>query len=499
MLTFNIAVLALSAAQLAVANDYEILGSVIFGRHNDREEKPATVLTPIGAQNQFLTGQFYRERYFGIDSAGDRDSSSDTRIKGLNDEGMFVNGQFYGEAPASNVILYSHYAFLQGLFPPTVIQDTNMVDDMMAELANGSVLNNPLNGYQYVKSNIQENATDGYIHIKGDENCPALTKALHTVQDSNLWARNANESAEFLQSLYQYSFIQETFTKSQLTFTNAMNIFDEVYVNSIHNATVAKEINEGVLAQIKVWSDLYQWTLSDKTINSNLTIGAQSLISNILTRLNTTKTTGEPFLHYYTGAFNTMFQLASVLNLNVQNSTFKTMPDYGSTYVFELLSDESDDIFVRFSFKNGTSEMGDEFTSYPMFNSTDDVMSWNDFVSNVENTGISGTGSWCGACGYDDASTSSVLDMCVPYTGLYETAKKLDAEGIDLETVDAESKASLSLVDAGAIGAGVTIAVFMFLSGALYFYMRSRNQKTPITKEIEPSTYSANSTLASVV
>jgi hypothetical protein len=484
---FNVAAFAL-AAQVAAAEDYQIVGSFIFGRHNDRESKPATVLTSIGAHNQFLVGQFYRERYFGIDSEGTRNDSSATLIQGLNEDGVYVNGQIYAEAPYSNVMLFSHYSFLQGLYPPIDIANTTLIDSFMSELANGTVIENPLNGYQYIQSYIQENATEGYIRIKGDENCPALTKSLQQTQKGDLFEQYTSESSEFLQSLYEYEFIKEKFKQSELTFSNSMNIYDQVYVNSIHNATVAKEIDEDIITEIKIWSDLYQWTLSDKHVNSNLTIGAQTLMGSILNRLNTTKTSRQPLLNYYTGSFNTMFQLASVLDLEIQDDRFKTMPEYGCTYVFELLSDSDDDIFVRFSFKNGTAEMGDEITAYPLFNTSDVLMSWDDFAQNVKSLAISEVSSWCDACGYEVVDADQVLDMCVPYGNLYETAKQLDAEGVNLSSVKASSSksSSLTLADAGGIGAGVTIGVFLIL-GALYFlYMKTtRKQKhiLPVTKD----------------
>lgn len=494
-------------AQLAKAEDYEIVGSFIFGRHNDREAKPATVLTPIGATNQYITGQFYRERYFGINSDGERNDTSSTLIKGLNDEGLFVDGQLYAEAISSNVILFSHYAFLQGLYPPTNLVKADYVDEMMAELANGTVVENPLDGYQYVKSNIQENATDAYIHIKGDVNCPSLTSATKKTMKSELWSTYSNESAEFLQSLYEYDFIKETFSESELTFTNSMNIYDELNVNTIHNATVAKEISEDVVRQVKVWSDLYQWTLSDKTINTNLTIGAQSLLGNMVTRLNTTKVKGTPFLTYYTGSFNTMFQLASILDLDQQDERFKTMPDYGCTYVFELLSDSNEDIFVRFSFQNGTSELGQEPTSYALFNSTDEIMPWDDFVTNAKNAGISGVSTWCDACGYNDGSDTAMLDMCVPYSNLYESAKQLEAEGVNLSSIDIDSDdqdsgSNLTLADAGGIGAGVTIGVFLILGAAFFLFKKVRSRKQtspvlPIAKEDADHTHSESSTVKS--
>jgi hypothetical protein len=351
-----------------------------------------------------------------------------------------------------------------------------MVQTTLAGLANGTLVDNPLDGYQYVKTNYQQNATDNYIWVKGDENCPALNSALKRVQNSDHFYKPGNDSFEFLQSLYDIDFIKETFTEDELVFSNILNIFDEVFVNTIHNDTVAKQFSAGVIAQIKKWSDLYQWTISDKSIDPDLTIGAQSVIGKVLKQLNTTRTAGTPYLTYMTGSFNNMFQLSSILDLYTQSEKFKTMPSYACTYVFELLADDNNDTFVRFSFKNGTDDMGDGITSYPLFNSTETIIPWSDFEEGVKSVAISSVSNWCDTCGYSELSSEATLDMCVPYSDLYTAAKTLEAQGVDLNDVDT-SKSDLSLAGAGGIGAGTTIGVFLILGGLFYLFRKFRNGK----------------------
>ncbi|CDR42193.1 CYFA0S08e04698g1_1 [Cyberlindnera fabianii] len=470
---------AFAADSTSDNDDYKVIGSFIFGRHNDRQSKPAKILTSIGANNQYTTGQFYRKRYFGIYPNETRDDSIETIIDGLNDEGVFVDGEIYCEAPSSNVILFSHYSFLQGLYPPIDIEDTDMVDSTLSELANGSVVENPLDGYQYVKSYIQENATDDYIWIKGDENCPSLNKAIKEAEQTETYLKYTNESSAFLKSLYtDYSFIREQFDESDMTFTNVMSIYDEVYVNSIHNSTVAAQFDKGTIATIKMWAEKYQWTISDKSVNYNLTIGAQTLMHRVVNKLNTTRTTGKPFLNYFTGSYNNMFQLASVLDLPEQDERFYLMPEYGCTYVFELLEDSSNKTFVKFSFKNGTYELGDEFSSYPLFNATDILMAWDDFVDNVKSISVNNVESWCEACGYDEYDYEYIIDMCVPYSPLYEAAVELEEDGIDIDDVEdivdkMHAKGDdLSLADAGGIGAGVTLGVVGIIGGLGYLFFK---------------------------
>ncbi|CCH45527.1 putative secreted protein [Wickerhamomyces ciferrii] len=489
----NTALTSLALASMVYAaddntDDYKVVGSLIFGRHNDRPAKPANYLTPIGAEHQFQIGQFYRERYFGLDSSNSKIDDDSNVIQSLNKDGFFINGQIFAEASSGNVILFSHYAFLQGLYPPQDVSGTSTANQTLAALSNGTIVENPLSGYQYVKSTIQENATEEYIWTKGDENCPAVTKSLKDVKSSDLFQKYTNESNDFFQSLKDIEFINETFNQSELNFKNAMNIFDEVWVNTIHNETVSKQFNESLIDSIQFWSDRYQWVLSDNNLNSNLTIGAKTLMGRVMSKLDTTRKQGKPYLNYLTGSFNTMYQLASVINLDIADSKFKTMPDYGATYVFELLNNtQNDETFVRFSFKNGTQELN----TYPIFNSTNNMMKWDDFTSNVGKIAIKDVSSWCNVCGYNDISSDNVMEMCVPYTNLYEQATKLNDEGVDLNSY---KKNKLSLADAGGIGAGVTIGVFALIGVLGFLLYKLRGGKSTQSSNIQPThTNSANS------
>lgn len=511
----------LSYASLATAdndndNDYQVIGSFIFGRHNDRSAKPSTELTPLGAESQFNSGQFYRRRYFGLDALNNQISSSSssssdngnvnsTKISSLNKYGFFKNGEIYCEAISSNVILFSHYSFLQGLYPPMEFDDDSsnyktIANQSLAYVNNGTLIENPLHGYQYVNSYIQENATDDYIWIKGDENCPALDSVITKIKTENKqYIKLAEESAPFYQQLYkENSFIQENFAKLAMNFNKSMSIYDTVNVNVIHNSTVTQQFNDSTIAQIKSYADKYQWLISNHANNEDLALGAKSLMGRVLEKLNITKTQSKPALNYFTGSYNTMYQLASIIAINGTSDSFKTMPNYGATYVFELLnktstSSASDDsgqkseTFVRFLFRNGTDDATDQLIAYPIFNNTKTIISWDSFVNSVQQVSIDSVESWCSACGWTDSNSNSksssnaMLDMCVPFSSEYKAAETLKSSGVNLEELakgDYDSVKSkidtngnnnqLTLAQAGGIGAGTTIGVFA-IAGAVAF------------------------------
>lgn len=488
--------LVLSSAVGAMAADYECVGSFIFGRHNDRNVKPANVLSPIGAQHQYDMGSFFRERYYGLNNAGDT-VESDYLMSGLNEFGLYNNRQFYGEAISSNVILFSHLSFLQGLYPPTTITTTNerLADMIFAELADGTEIEGPLGGYQYVQSYIQEQETADFIWIKGDVNCPASDLAIDAYFASDEYQRLNSSTLSFFQSLRDI-LPTEDWADYELNFDNAMNIFDYMNVNYIHNSTLHNRWNQTVLDQVRLLSDQYNFGTcfdeSDKL--NNMTIGAQTLSGAILNRLNTTLVGETPMINYFTGSFNTFFQFFGISELYTVSDNFTGMPDYGSTMVFELMK-RDDDYFVQFSFKNGSTSPI-ELTTYPLFGTNQTMLPWNDFVEQMQLISISSLDNWCEVC-------SATIDVCTVYSDIYENALELESNGVNLDevadgdysTLDVHSP-KLSNAAAGGVGAGVTIGVFLILGALAYLYHR-RSSKNLIISSLPVAEKRASNTSSS--
>lgn len=90
-----------------------IVGVYLVTRHGDRtsKEAPPTNLTPLGIQEAYDTGAYFRDRY--VD-----DDDDDTEIAGIS-VGAVKLGQIAPTAPTGdNVLQNSAQAFLQGLYPP---------------------------------------------------------------------------------------------------------------------------------------------------------------------------------------------------------------------------------------------------------------------------------------------------------------------------------------------------------------------------------------------
>lgn len=96
-----------------------IVGVFLVTRHGDRtsKEAPPTVLTPLGIQEAYETGAYFRSRY--ID-----DDDDDTEIAGISSDTVNL-AQISPTAPAGdNILQNSAQAFLQGLYPPVQRTET---------------------------------------------------------------------------------------------------------------------------------------------------------------------------------------------------------------------------------------------------------------------------------------------------------------------------------------------------------------------------------------
>ena len=98
---------------------YTVWSSVIFTRSGERT--PATLgdlptqLTSLGAQQQYASGQFFRERY--LTSMGSADGIDSAPIAGISPNIPDVR-QIYTFGLDFQYTLASAQAFMQGFYPP---------------------------------------------------------------------------------------------------------------------------------------------------------------------------------------------------------------------------------------------------------------------------------------------------------------------------------------------------------------------------------------------
>jgi Histidine phosphatase superfamily (branch 2) len=139
------AVLAASSAKLVASQAQQTTwGTVVMslnGECTPEIAEPFPNLTPLGAQQAVSAGSAIRTRY--VQGPGNNVTDS-YPIPGVSTN-TIDNTQLYLLARDDDYIAASAQAFMQGLYPPLGVTFV----DQEAILANGSLVQYPLGGYQY--------------------------------------------------------------------------------------------------------------------------------------------------------------------------------------------------------------------------------------------------------------------------------------------------------------------------------------------------------------
>lgn len=196
----------LSAATLAAAED--VLGVYIFHRHGDRTAKAwePVNMTALGADEVHSSGAYYRDRYVSSDA--------DMRIQGLSSD-IAVLSQLTVTSPVDPVLHNSAVVFLQGLYPPT---------SMSEMLANGSKVEAPLGGYQYIPVDAVETAAtaekaESSAWLQGDSGCSNAEISSNNYFASSEYAEMLKKTEDFYDRLVPV--VEGTISEDEVTFKNA--------------------------------------------------------------------------------------------------------------------------------------------------------------------------------------------------------------------------------------------------------------------------------------
>lgn len=197
--------LLLSLLPLSSAED--VLGLYIFHRHGDRTAKAwkPVNMTALGADEVHSSGVFYHDRYV--------DADAPRRIKGLSAD-TAVLSQLAVTAPVDAVLQNSALVFLQGLYPPTGRIET---------LANGSRIEAPFSGYQYIPVNSIDGAasakdSEHSAWLQGNSGCNNAEASSNAYFSSPEYTAIYDNSEEFYQSLLPV--INSTYGKDDASFKN---------------------------------------------------------------------------------------------------------------------------------------------------------------------------------------------------------------------------------------------------------------------------------------
>lgn len=204
------ALLSLLATLPQLSSAETVLGAYIFHRHGDRTAKAwAPVnLTALGADEVFASGTYYRSQYIS--------SNATTPIHGISSD-IAVLAQLSVTSPIDNVLQSSAEVFLQGLYPPAGAASVQT-------LANGSSVEAPLGGYQYVPVQATTNAATGSSAESNEwlQSSSGCGNAIVSSNDYFLspdYLTTLNSTMGFYQGLLPV--INGTFGPSQASFKNA--------------------------------------------------------------------------------------------------------------------------------------------------------------------------------------------------------------------------------------------------------------------------------------
>ncbi|EIW59547.1 phosphoglycerate mutase-like protein [Trametes versicolor FP-101664 SS1] len=450
------------------ADNSTILGVVVFARHGDRQgfyQDPqtytasATVITPLGEQQEFQLGSLLRSQYL--------DPSSSTYIQGIaNTSTLFQSNQVIVRADAGGeggVIFDSAVALTQGLWPVTSNANTT--------LANGTTITSPLNGYQYVP--IESVEPDQDVSLEGFTSCNTFDAHTAAFYNSTVFQQKQAEVAQFLIDLKPYM------DNRPVTLQNMWNIFDYMNVQSIHNATFANALPAGYLEQARDLANWHEYNVFSDTSSTGIgNIAFRTMLPSVLTAMQRIANASDPLkLHYSAIAYKPFLSLFNMTGVNADGALPPTIVNYAAGVILEVRQPAgSSEPVLRFTFKNGTDDAS--FLPYPMSfpgwsGSADQDVPMSTFINAFQPAAVNTTLDWCHVCGQTQARECGAL---------------LGASSSNVQLAAHHDR--ISPVGAGFLGAGLTVAVFAMVLATLVFlgflsFTRGKRQgaRKPVKKD----------------
>ncbi|KAJ4184209.1 hypothetical protein NW767_002347 [Fusarium falciforme] len=438
MLT-NILPLLLSIPSLAAAED--VLGIYVFHRHGDRTAKAwkPVNLTALGADEVHSSGEWYRDTYV--------DNDASRKIKGLSSD-TAVLSQLDVTAPVDAVLQNSALVFLQGLYPPAKRIET---------LANGTKVEAPLSGYQYIPVNSVANAasakdSENSAWLQGNSGCTNAEVSSNAYLSSTEYKASYQGSLDFYKDLLPV--INGTYGEANATFKNAYSIFDLINVARIHNSSIPSDnlLNKPTLDRLYNLASVHEWNLAYNKTDASRAVAGAVLAGQILESLEPLANgqPGHPKFNIQFGAYGTFMAFFGSAGLDKASSDFLGICDYASSMAIELVTNATkptvDDVKVRFYFANGTAAENTP-KLFPLFGQKEETLSWKDFKTGMSKFAIEDDAEWCKLCGNSDGACSG--------NGTSTPSSDSDSDS------GSGSGNGISKAVAGVIGALVTLAVIL--------------------------------------
>ncbi|KAF1915125.1 histidine phosphatase superfamily [Ampelomyces quisqualis] len=453
------------------------------------------VLTALGAQQMFTLGQNLRTRYIsGNAPAG----LGVQRIAGMSEDGL-DNNQIMVQTSDQQHLISSAQAFMQGLYPPRNIANSNGTQGSAGGLlSNGSAIDYPLGGYQYANILSSGQHDPKSIYVAGSQNCPVAQRDAMMYYRTNKFQNTRAANQAFYSSL-NVDWFEGNLNESTLDYINAMGIYDYLQYQYAHNSNVHRALANdsaftGVYDKVRTLADEQAWyfygnTSASSTDADNQAIPGKTLAASILgsfqkvivDRMSPGNPTDMSYpLTFFFGEQEPIVSLVSLMMVDYMDYYFRSIPRFGSAMIFELFSRGANSTFpsttnalwVRFHFHNGTDFDNGQLTAFPIFGNgpsrTD--MSWKDFQDLMSRIMMSSIAEWCNAC-------NSASLFCHGVDGPTSSLTSPSAH---------KSHSPISPAVGGVIGAIVTLAIaglifaLAMLLGGLRFHRVQRHAKSEL-------------------
>lgn len=444
----------------------EVLSSFIYSRHGDRTplfSPEPSILTPYGAQQMHSLGAGFRERYL---TASFNDAQVSTLIRDMSHYRLDTS-EVVVLTSDHQYTMASSQAFMQGLYPPlsddSSYNFTRVAD--FSDLANGTNIIAPLNGYQYPEINSASSYDLNSIWVDGSANCPAYTSRLLEYYNSSDFKFLNKTTWEFYEALDD-EYFQDTYFRDTFGYSDSYFMYDFLQYEYLHNSTFRNRISAVNMTRAKVSAANWVYALFSNATDPVKSIAGRTLANAVLNSFYTTiQWQGRANkLNLFFGDFQPMVSFAALAGLTSdQNAIFYNIPPMASSFVFELVALRSDDdpgtsfpdssdLFVQFFFQNGTDE-DSRLTAYPLFGSgpSQILIPYSEFMAGLSRFTLNGVREWCQICG-------AYSVFCSAFVGNNDSP------------LGRGNRSGLSPVIAGVVGALVALAVAGILFGLLMLF-----------------------------
>jgi hypothetical protein len=152
-------------------------------------------LTALGANQMYDLGQTFRSRYVAGKESGDLGVE---RIARLSPD-VLDNDQILVRTLDKPYLMSAAQAFMQGLYPPHEV--SNNTEDATGALADGTVIDYPLNGYQYASIQAASQDDPKSIYIDGAQSCPMAQRDAMEYFQTDAFTQTKGASEELYSSL----------------------------------------------------------------------------------------------------------------------------------------------------------------------------------------------------------------------------------------------------------------------------------------------------------